>query len=97
MINISTNNYVNGNLGPGLRQAQTYGRVKPANGIITLSLLVIGSPKVKITTLSQEICKEIRKIFCVHKSKIYVQCTYVKCLHLIRMFFFFGWHINFSS
>ena len=43
-------NYANGNLGPGLRQAQTYGRVEHANGIISLPLLVIRSPKVKITT-----------------------------------------------
>ena len=30
--------------GPGLRQAHTFGRVKPANGIPTLPLLIIGSP-----------------------------------------------------
>jgi len=32
----------------GLGQAQQYGRVKPGNGILTLPLLMIGSPMVML-------------------------------------------------
>jgi hypothetical protein len=36
--------YTSGNPGPGFRQAQKCGGVKPVNGLPTLPFLIIGSP-----------------------------------------------------